>query len=284
MKPMLKYRGGKKKEIPELLKFVPNEYDRYVEPFFGGGALFFHLEPQRAILNDLNAGLMRFYEGVKDDFARLTSELASMEASYESNRAQFEALKALTPDERVPDLNEPEYYRIRDMFNGKIPAEFSWAALYFYINKTAYSGMIRYNKNGEYNVPYGRYKHLNTSCVTEEHSKLLGRAELHTGDFQKIFDMCKEDDFVFLDPPYDCVFSDYGNPEIADGFSEADHRRLASAFFDLPCKALLVIGKTDLTESLYGSHIVHEYGKDYAVNIRNRFKSSSKHILVLNDR
>ena len=80
MKPMLKYRGGKKKEIPELLKFVPNEYDRYVEPFFGGGALFFHLEPQRAILNDLNAGLMRFYEGVKDDFARVTSELASMEA------------------------------------------------------------------------------------------------------------------------------------------------------------------------------------------------------------
>ena len=284
MKPMLKYRGDKKKEIPELMKFVPEKFDRYVEPFFGGGALYFHLEPKQAILNDLNSGLMRFYEGVRNDFEAVSRDLSAMETLYEANRRKFEVLKAASPDERVPDSNEVEYYRIRDMFNGKIPPEFSWSSLYFYINKTAYSGMIRYNKSGEYNVPYGRYKHLNTSGVTEGHSRLLRSAELHTGDFQKIFDMCKEDDFVFLDPPYDCVFSDYGNPEIADGFSEADHRRLASAFFDLPCKALLVIGKTELTESLYGDHIVHEYGKDYAVNIRNRFKSSSKHILVLNDR
>jgi DNA adenine methylase len=87
---------------------------------------------------------------------------------------------------------------------------------------------------------------------------------------------------MFLDPPYDCVFSDYGNREIKDGFNEAEHRRLREAFFKLECKALMVIGKTELTYSLYKDSIVHEYEKAYAVNIRNRFKSAGKHILVSN--
>ena len=284
MKPMLKYRGGKQREIPELLKFVPSNYGRYVEPFFGGGALYFHLEPKQAVLNDLNAGLMNFYRGIRDDFEIVQGELLEMEHRYESNRKAYEALKELHPDDIVPDANEADYYLIRDMFNGKTETRYSWASLYYYFNITAYSGMIRYNKSGQYNVPYGRYKHLNVSCVTEEHSQLLKSADLCNGDFEDIFSMCREDDFVFLDPPYDCVFSDYGNPELIDGFSPSDHKRLASAFFDLPCKSLLVIGETDLTLELYRGHIVHEYGKTYSVNIRNRFKASSKHILVTNGR
>lgn len=284
MKPMLKYRGGKNREIPELLRFVPTEYARYVEPFFGGGALYFYLEPKCAIINDLNKGLMDFYRGVRDDWATLHDELSQLQAAYERNRADFERLKASSPEVRVPDKNEDEYYRLRDMFNGLREPEYSWAALYYYINKTAYSGMIRYNKNGEYNVPYGRYKHLNGDLVTLQHSELLKRAELFSGDYQAIFDICREDDFVFLDPPYDCVFSDYGNPELGGGFSAAEHRRLADSFFKLPCYSLLVIGKTDLTMELYGDFVVHEYEKSYAVNIRNRFKSESKHILVTNGR
>lgn len=281
---MLKYRGGKAKEIPELLKFVPEEYDKYVEPFFGGGALYFHLEPSKAIVNDLNVGLMDFYRGVRDNYDLVRSDLAKMQELYEKNRSDFEALKSLSPEERVLDKNEAEYYRMRDMFNGLTEREYSWAALYFYINKTSYSGMIRYNKKGEFNVPYGRYKHLNTACVSERHSALLKNALVMSGDYQSVFDLCSSDDFVFLDPPYDCVFSDYGNPELGGSFSRQEHQRLAEAFFDLPCKCLLVIGKTDLTVSLYDGHIVHEYGKEYAVNIRNRFKSSSKHILVTNGR
>ena len=281
---MLKYRGGKSKEIPELMKFIPLEYDRYVEPFLGGGALYFYLEPKKAIINDLNSGLMRFYSGVRDDFDKVKFDLQDMQQTYERNRRDFEALKAMHPDDRVEDKNEAEYYRIREMFNGLQESDFSWAALYFYINKTAYSGMIRYNKSGEYNVPYGRYKYFNTECVSESHSALLRDTTIMTGDFQTVFDQCKEDDFVFLDPPYDCVFSDYGNPELEGSFSQSEHKRLAEAFFSLPCKALLVIGKTDLTMSLYDKHVVHEYGKEYAVNIRNRFKSSSKHILVTNGR
>ena len=94
--------------------------------------------------------------------------------------------------------------------------------------------------------------------------------------------MAKEEDFMFLDPPYDCVFSDYGNAEHKDGFNEKNHTELANAYKQLKCKALMVIGRTPLTEKLYSDMIVDEYGKSYSVNIRNRFKSSAKHILISN--
>ena len=96
------------------------------------------------------------------------------------------------------------------------------------------------------------------------------------------FGMAEEEDFMFLDPPYDCVFSDYGNAEYKDGFNEKSHIELANSYKDLKCKALMVIGRTPLTENLYGEMIVDEYGKSYAVNIRNRFKSSANHVLISN--
>ena len=94
--------------------------------------------------------------------------------------------------------------------------------------------------------------------------------------------MATEDDFMFLDPPYDCVFSDYGNVEHKDGFNEKHHIELANQYKNLKCKALMVIGRTPLTEKLYGDYIVDEYGKSYTVNIRNRFKSKASHILISN--
>ena len=94
--------------------------------------------------------------------------------------------------------------------------------------------------------------------------------------------MTRPDDFVFLDPPYDCVFSDYGNEEYKDGFNDDSHRKLAQDFKNLNCRALMVIGRTPLTEELYDDMIVDEYAKKYAVNIRNRFKSAANHILVAN--
>jgi DNA adenine methylase len=281
---MLKYRGGKSREISEILPFIPLRYERYLEPFFGGGALYFHLTPQKALINDLNSRLMGFYRGVRDDFSTLNGELATLERQYVTNREIFDAEKKRNPTDRVHDPNESLYYRIRDMYNGKTKAEYSEAALYYFINKIAYSGMIRYNGNGEYNVPYGRYRHLNTGVVTRAHSALLETAEIQSGDYQAVFDACGPDDFVFLDPPYDCVFSDYGNWEIRDGFNEKEHRRLQEAFYRLPCRALMVIGRTELTFGLYGDSIVHEYEKAYAVNIRNRFKSGGTHVLVANYR
>lgn len=282
MKPMLKYRGGKSREIGEFEPFLPKAYDRYIEPFFGGGALYFHLEPTRAIINDLNAPLMGFYEGVRDQFDVVHDELSCLEDLYVKNRAVFDAEKKKHPDERVYDANEDLYYRLRDEFNGCGLGNYSAATVYYFINKTAYSGMIRYNKDGKYNVPYGRYKNFNTRMVSRAHSQLLQHAALMCGDYSKVFTLSTDKDFMFLDPPYDCIFSDYGNQSTRDGFNEREHRRLAEAYKKLSCKALMVIGKTPLTAELYKGLIVHEYEKRYAVNIRNRFKSAGQHILVAN--
>lgn len=282
MKPLVKYRGGKSKEIPHLIKHIPQFSGRYIEPFFGGGALFFHLEPKKAVINDINLKLISFYLGVRDDFELLKTELSEIEKLYTINRRKFEELKSKTPNERVDDENEPLYYQIRNMFNDLSEKKYSEALLYFFINKTAYSGMIRYNSKGEFNVPYGRYSNLNTSLVTKAHNNLLTNTEIYNIDYSEIFRMADKDDFMFLDPPYDCVFSDYGNIEHKDGFNERNHIELANQYKQLNCKALMVIGRTPLTEKLYGEMIVEEYGKSYAVNIRNRFKSEASHILISN--
>ncbi len=282
MKPLVKYRGGKSKEIPHIIKHIPKYSGKYIEPFFGGGALYFYLEPKKAIINDINSKLISFYNGIKTDFELIQNELTQLEKNYTINRRKFEELKSKSPELRVEDDNEALYYQIRDMFNDLTEKKFSDALLYFFINKTAYSGMIRYNSKGEFNVPYGRYSNLNTTLVTKNHSKLLSKAEIYNADYKHVFEMAEEGDFMFLDPPYDCIFSDYGNVEHKDGFNEQNHIELANAYKNLKCKALMVIGRTPLTEKLYGDMIVDEYGKSYAVNIRNRFKSSASHILISN--
>jgi len=282
MKPLVKYRGGKSNEISNIEKHIPRYRGRYIEPFFGGGALYFHLEPKRAIINDINSKLMAFYLGVQNDYSNLRKELDEIEKIYEANRRQFDVLKRQTPNERVEDKNEELYYQLRDMFNDLSDKKYSDALLYFFINKTAYSGMIRYNSKGEFNVPFGRYEHLNTSLITLKHSELLANTTIYNTDYRNILDMVESDDFMFLDPPYDCIFSDYGNAEYKDGFDEKCHIILADDFKKLTCKSLLVIGRTPLTEKLYGNMIIDEYAKTYSVNIRNRFKSAATHILVAN--
>lgn len=149
MKPLLKYRGGKSKEIPNIMLHVPRFGGRYIEPFFGGGALFFYLEPRESIVNDINSKLISFYRGVRDDFLSLKRELNEIQSIYEKNRADFDAIKLKSPNERVVDKNEALYYSIREMFNGLKDKTYSDALLYFFINKTAFSGMIRYNAKGD---------------------------------------------------------------------------------------------------------------------------------------
>lgn len=282
MKPIIKYSGGKRREIPHLVRNMPYFTGRYVEPFFGDGALFFHLEPHEAIINDINTPLMLFYRGIRDDFDQVRHELGVLADIYNTNQNMFNSLNKNYPKEHIKTANEALYYSIRDMFNGKIKKEYSDAAIYYFINKTAYSGMIRYNSKGMFNVPFGRYKRLSIDNVSRLRSQLLQRATLYNRDYVDIFNLCHPDDFVFLDPPYDCVFSNYGNEEYKGGFDEQSHRRLANEFYKLPCKAMMVINRTKLTEELYSADIVDEYAKNYAVNIRNRFKSSAHHIIITN--
>ena len=281
MNPVLKYRGGKSREIPRFLQYIPDGFNRYIEPFFGGGAVYFYLEPDNAIINDANSRLMTFYQQLRDDYSTMRIQLDTLQRLYETNQAEFKKSKVLAPDERVPNANEDLYYHMRELFNHP-DGSFLEGVIYFFINKTAYSGMIRYNSNGEYNVPFGRYPNLNTKLVTLQHSELLQRAELFNLDYSEIFNMVDDDDFIFLDPPYDCVFNDYGNIDMMNGFDEAEHRRLAADFKNLSCRTLMIIGKTPLTEELYGKYIFDEYYKNYSVNIKNRFNNDKMHIIVKN--
>lgn len=281
MNPVLKYRGGKSREIPRFLQYIPDNFDRYIEPFFGGGAVYFYLEAEAAIINDVNERLMQFYRQLRDNYPEMRIQLDELQCLYEANQSTFKKLKSQKPDERVPNANEELYYRMRELFNHP-DGRYLDGVVYFFINKTAYSGMIRYNSSGEYNVPFGRYPNLNTQLVTEQHSKLLRGADLYSLDYRDIFDKAGVDDFIFLDPPYDCVFNDYGNIDMMNGFDETEHRRLAADFRNLPCRALMVIGKTPLTMELYGNYVFDEYYKNYAVNIKNRFNNDKMHIVVKN--
>ena len=281
MKPIIKYRGGKSKEINNFIEFIPNQYDRYIEPFAGGAALFFYLAPNAALINDINSRLVNFYSAVRDDFDSLKAELTRLELTYRSNQMEYEQIKMKDKSRHVENKNEALYYLLRDMYNGIIEKKYLDATLYYFINKTSYSGMLRFNSKGEFNVPFGRYKNFNTQLVSEEHSELLKRTEITNEDYSEIFNRCTVNDFIFLDPPYDCVFTDYGNIE-QNGFTEDNHRRLAQDFRNLESRSLMVIGKTPLTEELYRPFIRAEYSKTYAVNIRNRFKSESTHLVVTN--
>lgn len=281
MKPILKYRGGKTKEIKFFKKYIP-KFDTYIEPFFGGGAIYFYLEPEKAIINDINHRLIEFYAGLVKEYAKTRKELDFLGKEYKINRTAFEEKKRQYPDEKVPDANEHIYYEIRDMFNKKIDLQYTYATIYYYINKTAYSGMIRYNKAGEYNVPYGRYKNFNTHLLTDNHYDLLKTAKIMNTDYVKAFKLAKPNDFIFLDPPYDTTFSGYGNEVFTGDFGEDEHRRLAEDFKNLSCKAMMIIGETELTDELYSSYIKDKYLKKYSVNIRNRFKSSASHLVITN--
>lgn len=282
MNPMIKYRGGKSKEIVHFINNMPKKYTRYIEPFLGGGALYFYLQPKKAIINDINYKLYSFYKEMQEKYPEARIQLDKLQKEYEENQKVYEKLKIKNPNEHIENKNEALYYLMRDAFNHKINTQYLDSVVYFFINKTSYSGMIRYNAEGKYNVPFGRYRNFNTKLITDEHFKLLKRTEIYNYDYSKIFDMTKDGDFIFLDPPYDCVFSDYGNENYKEGFGEDEHRRLANDFKNLSSKALLVIGKTPLTKELYNKFIIEEYDKFYSVNIRNRFKADAKHIIVTN--
>ena len=116
--------------------------------------------------------LITFYQQLRDDYPTMRIQLDELQNLYERNQAEYKTLKNQNPNTRVPNANEDLYYHMRTLFNHPDDS-FLDGVLYFFINKTAYSGMIRYNSNGEYNVPFGRYPNFNTKLVTPQHSQLF---------------------------------------------------------------------------------------------------------------
>ena len=133
MKPVLKYRGGKQREIHKFIKEVPPRFDRYFEPFLGGGSVFFHLEPEQAVIGDVNSKLITFYTQLRDQYPAMREQLAALQKEYDANQVAYESLKKLHPTERCPNKNEELYYRVREEFNHPTGAYLD-GVLYYFIN------------------------------------------------------------------------------------------------------------------------------------------------------
>jgi DNA adenine methylase len=205
--PFLKWVGGKTSLLPELRKHVPTRLRGYHEPFVGGGALFFSVQPRRAFLADENAELIHCYAQVRDDVYGVLDALAR----HVYEKAHFTAVRALEP------------LALR-------PAE--RAARFIYLNKTCFNGLWRVNRAGRFNVPIGRYRNprFNDPAALITASHALRGVELSHAPFEQSMARAAAGDFVYLDPPYDPVsptasFASY----TSQGFGWEDQRRLAHA-------------------------------------------------------
>jgi len=190
MNPIVKYTGGKSKELPIIKHLLPKQFKTVIEPFCGGAALSFDL-CKDAILLDANPALINLYRQVADPimFQEVFSEVCR--------------LKTLKHD----DL-EKEYYKARDYLNhgdpdldGEYRDPYSWAASYIIVRQLCFSGMERYNSKGEFNVPFGHYQKFKCS-LNWEHMKFLKRCEIHEGDFHTVIWSAGKDDLIFIDPPH----------------------------------------------------------------------------------
>ncbi len=247
---MIKWSGGKQDEIKFIEKYIPN-FDTYIEPFIGGGSLFFHLNPNKAIIGDTHKELINFYKSIRNGEGE---EIFS----YMENNTN----------------NEETYYRIRDY-------EENSSKRFFYLRKTCYRGMLRYNKSGKFNIPFGRYKKLDYNVLLDkQYQELLNKTNVLHTSFENIFEKYNnENNFVFLDPPYDSKFTNYGFSE----FGEKEHKLLAKLFKETKNKCLMVINKTDFIQELYKDYIVEEYIKNYKFKIHSgRVNEKSIHLVVKN--
>ena len=258
LNPIIKWSGGKKDEIKKILKHIPGKYDIYLEPFIGGGALFFHLSPDKGVIADVHCELINFYKSIKNGNA---------ESIYNFMRSHKN--------------DELTYYKVRDKIAIKTPLDIS--KRFYYLRKTCYRGMLRYNKSGKFNVPYGRYKTFNFEILKNiAYEKLLKTTEIYNESFEYVFENYNnKNNFMFIDPPYDSKFTDYGYCK----FGKDEHKNLADLFKTTKIKCLMVIGKTDFIEKLYEGYIVEEYDKKYRFKLHsNRIGSeiNNKHLIIKN--
>ena len=267
MKPIIQYKGGKRNEIKYFEHHIPKQYDRYIEPFIGGGALFFHLEPKRAVINDVNKHLITFYRDVAKHGERIMKELEKIK---------------LTVDNIDLDDGRILYHILRNEYNGLNPTNYHKSTLYYYLNKVGHGSLMRWNSNGLFNTSYGAKLKLPLS-LTEKHIELLRNTEIHNHSYKNILVGATENDFVFLDPPYDCLYTCYGNTD--SQFKEQEHIELANLVKQSKAKILMVLNGTDFTRELYKDYIVEEYSKRYETYKIDKPKDKNQkamHLIIKN--
>ncbi|HEU6137356.1 TPA: DNA adenine methylase [Streptococcus pneumoniae] len=240
LQPFTKWTGGKRQLLPVIRELMPKTYNRYFEPFVGGGALFFDLAPKDAVINDFNAELINCYQQIKDNPQELI-EILKVHQEYNSKEYYLD-LRSADRDERIDMMSEVQR-----------------AARILYMLRVDFNGLYRVNSKNQFNVPYGRYK--NPKIVDEELISAISvylnnnQLEIKMGDFEKAIVDVRTGDFVYFDPPYiplseTSAFTSYTH----EGFSFADQVRLRDAFkrlSDTGAYVMLSNSSSALVEELY---------------------------------
>ena len=241
LKPFVKWAGGKRQLIGEILERIPHSFENYIEPFLGGGAVLFALQPKRALINDINASLIHTYKTI-------------------SCEPQEFIVKIKALDSRIAEGGKEYYYFIRDLYNSKLMREefdLELAALFVFLNKHCFNGLYRVNAKGLFNVPYNNSK---KSSIDEEVilevSKYLKELTICLGDFEVACKDAKEGDFIFLDSPYAPLNPSSFESYTKEGFDMDSHIRLSKFFDDLTkrgCFCMLTNHNTEFINDLYGN-------------------------------
>jgi len=268
MRPFLKWVGGKRQLIPELIKYVPENFNRYFEPFVGAGALLFHIQPSYAIISDMNWELINCYCTIRDNVDELIVSLAK----HENNKEYFYSIRSIDRKEEYKTLSNVEK-----------------ASRIMFMNKTCFNGLYRVNKKGYFNAPFGDYHNprildeVNLRSVSEYLNNLI---DIKCEDFESCVRDAGKGDFIYFDPPYHPLsstasFTDYTE----SGFTIQDQLRLKRIFDMLNykgCKVVMSNSATPLIFELYEKYNVHIVSAKRSINSNGALRKGIDEVIISN--
>lgn len=267
--PFLKWVGGKRQLMTEIEPLLPSRISTYYEPFVGGGAVFLHTQPKKAVINDFNSELINVYETIRDDVDSLIEHLAT----HENESDYFYQIRGLDRQEGFDELSKVER-----------------ASRVIYLNKTCFNGLYRVNSSGEFNTPFGRYKNPNiiNDTVLKAVSTYLNNDNIKflSGDFEEAIKGARKGSFVYFDPPYDPIskssnFTGY----VQGGFGNDEQIRLRDACIKLDKKGikfLLSNSATDFIKDLYQGFEIIEVGASRHINSVGSKRGEVTEVLIRN--
>jgi DNA adenine methylase len=275
--PFVKWAGGKARLLSQYEPFLPAHFEGYIEPFVGGGALFFHLKRE----GRLAGGRMV-----------LMDRLEELVNCYLVIQTQVDALIGLLREHEPHKRDAEYYYRVRSW--DRIPGyalrdDVERAARFLFLNRVCYNGLYRVNRRGQFNVPFGRHRNP-TVCDDDNllavHDALQG-VVLSTSDFENCVDWAKRGDFVYFDPPYHPLSTTAGFTSYTQGaFDSDDQRRLAQVFSELDrrgCKVMLSNSDTELIRDLYAGFKLVQVFSSRPISAKANGRGSVPELLILND-
>ena len=241
LQPFVKWAGGKRQLLGEIIERLPHSFENYIEPFLGGGAVLFALQPKRALINDINASLIHTYKIIASEPQQFIVRIKEL-------------------DSRIAEGSKEYYYFIRDLYNSKLMREefdLELAALFVFLNKHCFNGLYRVNAKGLFNVPYNNSKKSSIDDeIILEVSEYLKELTICLGDFEDACKDAKEGDFIFLDSPYAPLNPSSFESYTKEGFNMESHVRLSKLFDNLTqkgCYCMLTNHNTEFINDLYGN-------------------------------